>query len=117
RNVLGRQRRRLALRLLELGQLVAADRVRPGPPADRRQRRDRVQAPRVRAEMVQARRAELADLRVEEWPKSSRGTAERQLAEGRAEVLVDHRNDGLRPQPAAVALEPEVHELAEGAPH
>jgi len=117
RNVLGRERLRLSLRFPELGQLIAVNGVRACPPAHRRQRRNRVEAPSVRAEVVEARWRELIDLRPQEQPQGSRGAPQRQLAEGRAKVLLDHRDDALRAQSPAVAFAPEIHQLAEGPAH
>src|SRR6266851_172374 len=70
----------------------------------------------VRAQLVEARRRELADLRVEQRRLRSCSATEEQVAKDRAQVLLDGELDGLRPQSGPVALVPQVHQLAERAP-
>jgi len=72
--------RALPLGLLELREFKAAHRVRAHPPADGAHRRNRIEPMAVRSEVVQARRGELTDLRVEQGGKGGRGAAEEQLA-------------------------------------
>src|SRR2546423_9084940 len=67
----------------------------------------------VRAQMIQARRRQLADLRVEERRQLRCGATEPELAEGRAQVLLHGLLDRLRPQPRPVPLLPQVHQLTE----
>ncbi len=69
----------------------------------------------VRTQVIQARRRQLANLRVEDNRQRRRGATEQQLAKGRAQVLLDGQLDCLRPQPRSVTLVPEVHQFAEGA--
>ena len=70
----------------------------------------------IRAQVVEARRRQRADLRVEERRQLRCGAAEAELAEGRAQVLLHGLLDRLRPQPRPVPLLPQVHQLAEGPP-